>query len=508
MAQKAKSIFVCQECGAQRSRWEGKCSDCGAWNSFTEERSQSSTQRPQRASSDRRGWSTAGADSSAQGRRPVSLADFAQKFSQSTGNQIGHDQSRLDTGIGELNRVLGGGLVDGSFTLVGGDPGIGKSTLLLQMALSLAEQQHNVLYVSGEESVNQTFMRAQRIGFAARSRENLELASESELESIREMALEKKPRVLIVDSIQTVFLNELASAPGSVTQVRECAAELMHLAKRHQIAVFVIGHVNKDGQIAGPKVLEHMVDTVLSFEGDKTQAFRLLRAIKNRFGPTHELGVFAMDQSGLVEVLNPSELFLEERSAQSIGSAVTCSLEGTRPLLCEIQALTIGTHMPVPRRTSIGFDTNRVHLLAAILHRHLGLNLPQSDVFINVVGGLKLEEPATDFAVAAAIISSEAERPVEPDTCFFGELGLTGETRAVPFTDLRIREARKLGFKRFVLPTASKKQLKQLGMDREDGLIFVSNLAEFSAAALGESKPYVKNKRSTRPIPNRESPLG
>jgi len=377
----------------------------------------------------------------------------------------------------------------GSFVLVGGDPGIGKSTLLLQMAGGLANRDARVLYVSGEESIDQTGLRAERLGLLeGAAAENVMLSAESQLEVIREMALAERPDVLVVDSIQTVFLSDLTSAPGSVAQVRECAASLMNLAKGHGISVFVIGHVTKEGQIAGPKVLEHMVDTVLSFEGDKTHAFRLLRALKNRFGATHELGVFAMDSSGLVEVSNPSELFLEERGDRLIGSAVYCSMEGSRPLLCEIQALTISTNQAMPRRTSIGFETNRVHLLAAVLNRHLNLRLAQSDLFINVVGGLKLEEPAADFAVAAALISSETGNELDAKTCFFGELGLTGEARAVPFAESRLREAKKLGFERLVVPFSNKKQLAPMGKEALKGVVFVKNAAELAEAAIGSRR--------------------
>lgn len=381
--------------------------------------------------------------------------------------------------------MLGGGLVKGSFILVGGDPGIGKSTLLLQMAGGLAERGSKVLYISGEESVDQTSLRAERMGLTD-SLDSILLASESQLETIRDITTSESPDVLIVDSIQTVYLEDLNSAPGSVTQVRECAANLMNLAKSQGIIVFVVGHVTKEGQIAGPKVLEHMVDTVLSFEGDKTHAFRLLRALKNRFGATHELGVFAMDSKGLQEVHNPSELFLEERGDRLVGSAVFASMEGTRPLLCEVQALTVSTQMAMPRRTAIGLDTNRLQLLAAVLNRHLGLKLAQSDLFINVVGGLRLDEPAADFAVAAALISSETERELFAKTCFFGELGLTGETRAVPFAELRLKEARKLGFEKFVLPASNKKQLLSAGKSALSGVIFVRDVQELARAAVGE----------------------
>lgn len=444
---KSKSVFVCQNCGAQRPRWEGRCTDCGAWNSFVEE----FLERETPVTARQRGWSP---------------ASSTAREDETQGQVIRLDENlkevnidRHSTGYREFDRVLGGGLVEGSFILLGGDPGIGKSTLLLQMAGGLASQNVDVLYVSGEESVNQSALRAQRLGVKS---PRVHMASESNLEVIRELARELKPKVLVVDSIQTVFLPEIESAPGSVSQVRECAAQLMGLAKGGGISVFLIGHVTKEGNIAGPKVLEHMVDTVLAFEGDLSHQFRLLRALKNRFGATHELGVFQMDGRGLAEVDNPSELFLEERGSTLIGSTVFASIEGTRPLLCEVQALTSFTPMPAPRRTSLGFDVNRVHLLTAVLNKHLNMKLANADVFINVVGGLKLMEPAADLAVAAALISTETGVEVDAKTCFFGEIGLTGEVRAVSFVEARLREADKLGFTTFVAPSSNQKHLADI----------------------------------------------
>jgi DNA repair protein RadA/Sms len=442
---KAKSIFVCQNCGAQRPRWEGRCTDCDAWNTYVEETIAKETPTTTR----QRGWSPTAGGSAPGANSVVRLDQTLQSVAL----------DRVSTGFNELDRVLGGGLVEGSFILLGGDPGIGKSTLLLQMAGGLANQDVDVLYVSGEESVNQSALRAQRLGVRSA---RVHMASESNLEVIRELVREIKPKVLVVDSIQTVFLPEVASAPGSVSQVRECAAQLMGLAKGGGISVFLIGHVTKEGQIAGPKVLEHMVDTVLSFEGDLSHQFRLLRALKNRFGATHELGVFQMDGRGLAEVENPSELFLEERGQQLIGSSVFASMEGTRPLLCEVQALTSYSPMPQPRRTSLGFDVGRVHLLSAVLNKHLQMKLASSDVFINVVGGLKLMEPAADLAVAAALISTETETEIEAKTCFFGEIGLTGEVRAVSFVEARLHEANKLGFTSFVIPASNQKHLREI----------------------------------------------
>ena len=463
-----KSVFVCQNCGAQRTRWEGRCTDCDSWNTFVEETVQAA---PTPTTSRQRGWSTSGSGGSSgastANTQIISLDQNVKEVST----------ARTSTGFKELNRVLGGGLVEGSFVLLGGDPGIGKSTLLLQMAGGLAKEDRTVLYVSGEESVNQSALRAQRLGVNSGK---VHMAAESNLEVIRELAHEIKPDVMIVDSIQTVFLPEIASAPGSVSQVRECAAQLMGLAKGNGVTVFLIGHVTKEGNIAGPKVLEHMVDTVLSFEGDQSHQFRLLRALKNRFGATHELGVFQMDTRGLQEVDNPSELFLEERGERLIGSAVFCSVEGTRPLLCEIQALTNFTPMPQPRRTSLGFDVNRVHLLVAVLNKHLGLRLANADVFINVVGGLRLIEPAADLAVAAALLSTETEREIEAKTCFFGEIGLTGEVRAVSMVEGRLREAQKLGFTTFVIPASNRKHLNDLDAETKKKIFWVKDVHDLT----------------------------
>jgi DNA repair protein RadA/Sms len=455
---KSRSVYVCQNCGAQRAKWEGRCTDCGAWNTYVEETLEKETP----VSARQRGWNPGKGESSS-ATPVISLDQNLREVST----------PRHSTGFREFDRVLGGGLVEGSFVLLGGDPGIGKSTLLLQMAGGLAKEGVSVLYISGEESVSQSGLRAQRLGVHS---SRVHMASESNLEAIRDLVKEYKPQVLVVDSIQTVFLPEIQSAPGSVSQVRECAAQLMGLAKGSGTSVFLIGHVTKEGQIAGPKVLEHMVDTVLSFEGDLSHQFRLLRALKNRFGATHELGVFQMDSRGLVEVDNPSELFLEERGSRLIGSTVFASMEGTRPLLCEVQALTTSTPMPVPRRTSLGFDVGRVHLLAAVLNKHLGLKLAQADVFINVVGGLKLVEPAADLAVAAAMISTETSSEIEAKTCFFGEIGLTGEIRAVSFPESRIREADKLGFAAFVTPASNRKHLDDLPDKLKKRIIWVKEV--------------------------------
>lgn len=456
---KTKTIYTCQNCGAQRPRWEGKCSDCGAWNSYVEE-----LQMPEVKT---RGWSTGSGEREGTGSKPVTLDQRLEEVKL----------DRFDTSFEELNRVLGGGLAKGSFVLLGGSPGIGKSTLLLQMAGGLANNKHKVLYISGEESVSQTGSRAHRLGIRSPL---IEVGCESNLTAVMEMARFKKPDVLVVDSIQTMFLPDLQAAPGSVSQVRECAGHLMGLAKHDGITVILIGHVTKDGNIAGPKVLEHMVDCVLSFDGDISYNFRLLRSLKNRFGAAHELGVFQMNSKGLEEVSNPSELFLEERGDQLIGSAVFASMEGTRPLLCEVQALTLSSPMAMPRRTALGIDINRLHLLTAVLDRHLDVRLAHNDIFINVVGGLKLVEPASDLAVAAAILSTEHRRDLDAKTCYFGEIGLTGEVRGVSFVEQRIKEADKLGFKHFVMPFSNKRHLEDVKLSKDKKISFVKNVHDLN----------------------------
>jgi DNA repair protein RadA/Sms len=455
---KSKTLFVCQNCGAQRPKWEGRCTDCGSWNSFVEEMFAAESKSA-------RGWSLG--QETAQSLQPITLDQSIES----------HVFKRTNTSFEELNRVLGGGLVAGSFVLLGGAPGIGKSTLLIQMAGGLAKNNSKVLYVSGEESVAQTGSRAQRLGIRSPL---VSLISESNLTYILDLAKKNRPDVLIVDSIQTIFHPDLPAAPGSVSQVRECAGYLMTLAKNEGITVLLIGHVTKDGNIAGPKVLEHMVDTVLSFDGDLSHHFRLLRCLKNRFGATHELGVFQMHQKGLIEVSNPSELFLEERGESLIGSAVYASMEGSRPLLCELQALTITSPLAMPRRTALGIEINRLHLLTAVLDRHLDLRLAQNDIFINAVGGLKLEEPSVDLAVAAAILSTEYRKEIEAKAVFFGEIGLTGEVRAVSFAEQRIKEADKLGFEHFFVPASNKKHLSDLHLAKNKRISWIKNIKELS----------------------------
>jgi len=427
---KAKSVFCCQHCGYQSLKWLGRCPDCNAWNSFVEEDFAAPTQKgiPQRAALYK--------------EQPVLLKDVEVT-----------DEARLQTGIHELDRVLGGGIVKGSVVLLGGDPGIGKSTISLQISNRIADQGLTVLYVSGEESVAQTKMRAKRLGgLAAKQKGGLYIVNQTDLSSILEHIRALKPAVVIIDSIQVIFEPSLSSSAGSVSQVRECAGMLTQLAKTSGTACFIIGHVTKEGTIAGPRVLEHIVDTVLYFEGDRFSVYRILRAVKNRFGSTNEIGVFQMAQEGLKEVSNPSEIFLSERPKDVSGSVVVSILEGSRPLLVEIQALVSRAGFGYARRRTQGFDYNRLSLLVAVLEKRVGLHLEADDIFVNVAGGIKVEDPAADLAVAAAIHSAFGERMVLADTVVLGEVGLAGEIRSISQAGLRINEAQKLGFKRCILP--------------------------------------------------------
>lgn len=462
---KAKSIFVCQSCGAKRPRWEGKCSDCGSWNSFVEEAIQSSSKAKR----------TAWVNESVGTPDAWSITQVPQVS----------ESERVSTGLLELDRVLGGGVVNGSYTLIGGDPGIGKSTLVMQMAGGLARRGSSVLYVSAEESVQQTSLRARRLGV---QENNVQVASESGLESILNLALKDMPKVLIIDSIQTVFTEEVQSAPGSVSQVRECAAKLLNLAKSKNICVFIIGHVTKEGNLAGPRVLEHMVDTVLSFEGDGHHQFRLLRATKNRFGATNELGVFQMAESGLEEVANPSQFFLEEKKESLVGSSVFAAIEGSRPLLCEIQALTNSSPLQNPRRTTLGVDTNRLHMLLAVLERHSQCSFIQKDVYVNVVGGLRLTEPSVDMALVAALLSAETGRPLPQGALFFGEIGLTGEVRASSLSLERMKEAEKLGFETVYAPASNSKHIK--GAPKGLNIVWIENVQDLERKLFRTSKPF------------------
>lgn len=428
---KQKTIFTCQKCGSQSPKWLGKCPDCSSWNSMAEEFV---------------GKGGAGL-SVGERTKPIPICDVPAQ-----------SETRVETGIGELDRVLGGGIVPGSLVLIGGDPGIGKSTLLLQAMHNLAKGKEQVLYVSGEESASQTRLRGERLGASHR---NLLILAENSLEAILTHASALTPRVMVVDSIQTVWTSSLESAPGSVSQVRESAGKLMLLAKGSGIPVFIVGHVTKDGSIAGPRVLEHMVDTVLYFEGDGSHPFRILRAVKNRFGSTNEIGVFEMKQEGLRGVDNPSELFLSERPLDVSGSVVTASLEGTRPLLVELQALVTQTSFGVPRRTTIGVDHNRLALLVAVLEKKVGLHLAGQDIFLNAAGGVRLNEPAVDLAMIMAVASSHLDKVIPSHTVVLGEVGLAGEVRAITQPEQRIAEAEKLGFKTCILPAGNIKRLKK-----------------------------------------------
>ncbi len=431
---KEKSIYTCQKCGYQSPKWLGRCPDCSAWNSLVEEV--------------RFGGAApaAGTDSS-----PVPLSEVS-----------GTAEIRVRTGIDEFDRVLGGGLVDGSLVLIGGDPGIGKSTLLLQAMNRLAEKTGTVLYVSGEESARQIRLRAERMGVRAK---DLYILTETSLEKIITHAHRLKPKVLVVDSIQTMFTSALESAPGSVSQVRDCAGRLMLLAKGSGLPVFIVGHGTKDGAIAGPRVLEHMVDTVLYFEGDAGHPYRILRAVKNRFGSTNEIGVFEMREEGLSEVANPSELFLAERPTGVSGSAVVATLEGSRPLLVELQALVTSSSYGTPRRTTIGVDHNRLALLVAVLEKKVGLTLAGQDIFLNAAGGVRLNEPSADLGMVAAVASSHLDRPIDGQTVILGEVGLTGEVRGITGPEKRVAEAARLGFTRCILPAGNLKQVKVKGME-------------------------------------------
>jgi len=434
MARKTtKTLFVCQSCGYESAKWMGRCTECGAWDGFAEEV--------------RRTPAAGGKIMAEKGNRPVPI-DAVEII----------DEERMSTGIDEFDRVLGGGLVAGTLVLIGGDPGIGKSTIMLQVLHGIASSGHRVLYVSGEESVRQLRLRSRRLKTLS---PGLLVVSEIDIDAIMAMVESERPDVLVVDSIQTVFSPEITSAPGSVSQVRESTMRLMLMAKRTGIPTFLVGHVTKEGTIAGPRLLEHMVDTVLYFEGDRNHVFRILRAVKNRFGSTNEIGVFEMKESGLCEVTNPSAVFLSERPENAPGSVVAASMEGTRPILVELQALVSSTSLGTPRRTILGLDHNRVALLVAVMEKQLGMHLMGHDIFMNVAGGVKIMEPAVDMGIVSAIASSFLDRPIRKDTMVVGEVGLAGEVRAVGNVDIRISEARKMGFTRIVAPAGSLKRLRR-----------------------------------------------
>ncbi|WP_122643503.1 DNA repair protein RadA [Luxibacter massiliensis] len=432
MAKGKKSVFFCQNCGHEESKWLGQCPACKEWNSFVEEK-----------------ISTA-KSITAKSSRDVEVVTLSEVNAD--------DHARILTGIGELDRVLGGGIVPGSLVLVGGDPGIGKSTLLLQVCQSLSRDRR-LLYISGEESLAQIKLRANRMG---EFKENLKLLCETNLEMIRTVIENQKPELVIIDSIQTMYSEDVASAPGSVSQVRESTNIFMQLAKGLGISIFIVGHVTKEGTVAGPRVLEHMVDTVLYFEGDRHASYRILRGVKNRFGSTNEIGVFEMRQSGLAEVENPSEYMLSGKPENASGSVVACSLEGTRPILIEIQALVCQSNFGMPRRTAAGTDYNRVNLLMAVLEKRIGLPFSNYDAYVNIAGGIKMNEPAIDLGIVLALVSSYKNRPIDEKLLVFGEVGLSGEVRAVSMPEQRAAEARKLGFETCVVPAVSKDMVKDI----------------------------------------------
>ena len=453
MAKGKKSVFFCQNCGHEEAKWLGQCPACGEWNTFVEERINSGITK----------GSTASARSVRESVREAEVIPLNEVTAD--------DDVRVRTGIRELDRVLGGGIVPGSLVLVGGDPGIGKSTLLLQVCQRLADKK-KVLYISGEESQAQIKLRANRMGAFS---SGLYLLCETNLETIRGVIEKEKPELVIIDSIQTMYSEEVSSAPGSVSQVRESTNIFMQLAKGLCIPVFIVGHVTKEGTVAGPRVLEHMVDTVLYFEGDRHASYRILRAVKNRFGSTNEIGVFEMRQTGLVEVENPSEYMLSGRPENASGSVVACSMEGTRPILIEIQALVCRSNFGMPRRTATGTDYNRVNLLMAVLEKRLGLSLSSCDAYVNIAGGIRMNEPAIDLGIVLALVSSYRNRPIDEKTIVFGEVGLSGEVRAVNMPEQRVNEAKKLGFETCILPEVSLKTVQNIKGIR---LVGVKNIGD------------------------------
>ncbi len=452
MPKKVTTVFFCQECGYESSKWMGQCPSCKKWNTFVEEKVSA------------KGGGMGGSLKTAQERRsaePVKIGEIS----------LNHEE-RMSTGIAELDRVLGGGIMRGSLTLVGGDPGIGKSTLLLQMCRLLSAAGRNVLYISGEESLKQIKLRAVRLGDF---KDNMLLMCETSLDIIEEVIRRKTPEVVIIDSIQTMYQEDVTSAPGSVSQVREATNIFLQLAKGLGTSIFIVGHVTKEGTVAGPRVLEHMVDTVLYFEGDRYASYRILRSVKNRFGSTNEIGVFEMRNEGLVEVENPSEYMLSGKPVGASGSVVVCSVEGTRPILIEIQALVCRTNFGIPRRQTTGTDFNRVNLLMAVLEKRLGLQIGDCDAYVNIAGGMRINEPAIDLGLVMAIASSFKNRPIDEKLLVFGEVGLSGEVRAVNMALQRVLEAKKLGYETVVMP-----RVNLDGMERVDGikLIGVGGIGE------------------------------
>lgn len=442
MAKKITTVFFCQECGHESSKWMGQCPACKKWNTFVEEKVSVT-------------GSGMGGSAKASVRKdipkPVEIGSISMK-----------EEQRIHTGIAELDRVLGGGIMQGSLTLVGGDPGIGKSTLLLQMCRLLSNAGRKVLYISGEESLKQIKLRAMRIG---EFQDNMLLLCETNLGIVEEVIRHTEPEVVIIDSIQTMYQESVTSAPGSVSQVREATNVFLQLAKGIGVAIFIVGHVTKEGTVAGPRVLEHMVDTVLYFEGDRYASYRILRGVKNRFGSTNEIGVFEMKKEGLIEVENPSEYMLSGKPVGASGSVVVCSVEGTRPILIEVQALVCRTNFGIPRRQTTGTDFNRVNLLMAVLEKRLGLQIGDCDAYVNIAGGMKTNEPAIDMGIIMAIVSSFKNRAIDEKTLVFGEIGLSGEVRAVNMAQQRVQEAKKLGYETVIMP-----RVNLDGMDKISGI--------------------------------------
>ena len=452
MAKAKSTAFFCQNCGYESAKWQGQCPACHEWNTFTEEPVAKIT-------------GSAAVKKAAAEIRPVRLSEIQTDESQ-----------RISSGMEELDRVLGGGIVAGSLMLVGGDPGIGKSTLLLQVCHNLTGTGHKVLYVSGEESVQQIKLRAKRIGDF---KDDLMLLCETNLELVRSVIEKIRPEIVVIDSIQTMYHEAVSAAPGSVSQVREATNVLMQIAKVMGISIFLVGHVNKEGVVAGPRVLEHMVDTVLYFEGDRYASYRILRGVKNRFGSTNEIGVFEMRQSGLREVTNPSEYMLDGKPENASGSIVACSMEGSRPILIEIQALVCHTNLPMPRRTTAGTDFNRVNLLLAVLEKRAGMQMSACDVYVNIAGGIRMTEPAIDLGLILALVSSYKDIAIDEKTIAFGEVGLSGEIRSVNMAQQRVQEAKKLGFETVLMPKVSMKALQKVEGIRIIGLETVRDAMQY-----------------------------
>lgn len=451
---KSKTQYVCQSCGFESSKWMGQCPECENWNTFVEEVKSDPKNQPQKISGKLHYIDS----------KPLKMSDIQ-----------GSEKQKMSTGVQELDRVLGGGIVDGSLVLIGGDPGIGKSTLLLQICQAIEKLDKKILYVSGEESLHQIKLRGSRLNVTT---EHMLLYAQTNMESIERMIIQETPDVLMIDSIQTMYSDSITSVPGSVSQVREVTAHLMRLAKQLNIATFIVGHVTKDGSIAGPRVLEHMVDTVLYFEGDKNASYRILRTVKNRFGSTNEVGIFEMRQEGLIEVLNPSEYMLSGRPLNEAGSLVVCGMEGTRPMFVEVQALVSYTTFNMPRRTVTGADYNRIMMLIAVIEKKYGLSLGDQDCFVNIAGGIKMNEPSLDLGLLAAIISSITNKIIPADMVIMGEVGLTGEVRGITLVETRVKEAIKLGFKQIVIPHNNYTGIKKMFQQKDVELMGIKHISE------------------------------